>query len=74
MASSDNAPLDLNWVTLPDFAKSQNVTYRTALKWITTGQLEAVMVGGRWRVYEAGMRKFLQGIKTTASVQKEKRG
>jgi len=52
-------PLEENWVTLTDLCRSQKVGYRTGLAWIKSKKLRAVMVGGRWRIYESELRRFL---------------
>lgn len=63
-SSADNTPpledlINRNWVTLSQLCKSQSVTYFTGLRWIREKKLNAVKIGGSWRIYEDELRRFL---------------
>lgn len=37
------------------------VTHRTLLTYVNTGKLKAVKVGGKWKVSEANLNRFVNG-------------
>lgn len=37
------------------------VSRRTLIRYVTSGRLKAVKIGGRWRVSESNLRAFLNG-------------
>ena len=45
--------------TLKELEALLKVTNRTLLRYIESGRLEAFKVGGRWRVTEEALEKFL---------------
>lgn len=38
------------------------VTHRTLLSYIKQGRLKAVKIGGKWRISEENLMKFLNGV------------
>lgn len=48
-----------DYLTLTDFCRFMKVGYRTGLAWIKTGKIKVVMVGGRYRIYESEIKRFL---------------
>ncbi len=52
---------DLKTYTLEEIMEMLNVTRRTLYNYIKDGRLEAVKVGGIWRVTERNLKKFLSG-------------
>jgi excisionase family DNA binding protein len=50
-----------NYVSLDQAAKLIGVSYQTALKYVKSGKLKAVRVGGGWRIYEDSLKAFLTG-------------
>lgn len=47
--------------TLTELEPVLGVTHRTLQTYIKTGQLKGVKLGGKWRVTEETLRKFLNG-------------
>lgn len=57
------------WVSLRQVSNLLEVTYQTVLRYITDtperpAVLHAVRVGGKWRVYEEELRRFLDAGNT----------
>lgn len=48
------------YVTLRQLASLLGVTYQTVLRYVREDKLHAVRVGGRYRVYEDELRRFLE--------------
>ncbi len=51
----------LNLYTLTELETVLGVTHRTLQNYIKSGRLKGVKVGGKWRVTEENLRKFLNG-------------
>lgn len=47
--------------TLSDLVPMLGVTYRTLQNYIHDGKLKGVKIGGRWRVTEENLLKFING-------------
>lgn len=45
--------------TLTEIEPVLGVSHRTLLRYVTTGRLPAVKIGGRWKVAEADLQKFI---------------
>lgn len=48
-----------NWITFKQMARLIGVTYQTIIRYKRTGKFRPVRIGGRWRVYEEELRRFL---------------
>jgi hypothetical protein len=48
------------WVSLRQFCVIADITYPTALRWISLGMINYVQVGGMKRVYEEEIARFMQ--------------
>jgi excisionase family DNA binding protein len=48
------------YVTLKTFASIVDVTYPTALGMVKSKRVLAVQVGGRWRIFESEVNRFLR--------------
>ena len=49
--------------TLEELVSVLGVTHRTLLTYVNTGKLKAVKVGGKWKVSEANLNRFINGEK-----------
>ena len=47
--------------TLSELEPVLGVTHRTLLQYVTDGKLKAVKIGGRWKVSEDNLRRFING-------------
>lgn len=47
--------------TLEELVAVLGVTHRTLLTYVNTGKLKAVKVGGKWKVSEANLNRFING-------------
>ena len=47
--------------TLSELEVILQVTHRTLLTYIKNGKLKGVKIGGKWRITEENLRKFLNG-------------
>lgn len=47
--------------TLTELEPVLGVTHRTLLDYVKTGRLKAVKIGGKWKVSEDNLRRFLNG-------------
>ena len=46
---------------LQDVARTVGVSYRTLLQYVKDKRLRAVKIGGRWKVSEENLRRFING-------------
>ncbi len=51
---------DRKWLSLNRFGVLIGKSYPVVLKMVNKGQVKAIRVGGRWRIYEEEVRRFLQ--------------
>jgi excisionase family DNA binding protein len=54
---------DIKLFTLTELEEVLGVTHRTLLTYIKNGILKGVKVGGKWKVTEENLRKFISGEK-----------
>lgn len=56
------SPSGRNWISLRKFAILIEHSYPTVLRWVKADppKLQAVRIGGRWRVYEDEVKRFLE--------------
>lgn len=47
--------------TLTELEPVLGVTHRTLLQYVTDGKLKAVKIGGKWKVSEDNLRRFING-------------
>lgn len=47
--------------TLTEIEPFLGVTHRTLLTYIKTGRLKGVRIGGKWKVSEEQLKKFING-------------
>ena len=47
--------------TLTELEPVLGVTHRTLLQYVKDGKLKAVKIGGKWKVSEDNLRKFING-------------
>lgn len=59
--SSKSDLTNLRFYTLSEVQKILGVTYRTVLAYAEAQKLHAVKIGGRWRVRENELERFLSG-------------
>lgn len=52
---------DIRLYTLTELEPILGVTHRTLQTYIKTGALKGIKLGGKWRVTEENLRKFLNG-------------
>lgn len=52
---------DISLYTLTELETVLGVTHRTLQSYIKSGRLKGVKLGGKWRVTEENLRKFLNG-------------
>lgn len=52
---------DITLYTLTELEPVLGVTHRTLQSYIKDGRLRGVKVGGKWRVSEENLRKFING-------------
>lgn len=55
-----NTLIGRNWVSLRQLTRLLGVTYQTSLRYVKQNKVNAVRVGGQWRIYEDELRRFLQ--------------
>lgn len=61
---TQNNPLDLLSIklyTLTEVEQILGVSHRTLLRWVTDNKIEAIKVGGRWKVSEDTLKQILGG-------------
>ena len=46
---------------LTDVEEALDVSYRTLLNYIKEGKLQAVKIGGKWKVSEENLKAFING-------------
>lgn len=51
----------LNVYTLTELEPILGVTHRTLLTYVSNGKLKAVKIGGKWKVSEDNLKKFING-------------
>lgn len=49
--------------TLTELEEIIGVSHRTLLRYVKDGTLQAVKIGGKWRVSEEKLKSFLEGSK-----------
>ncbi len=54
-----------NWFTTEEIAKDLKVNINTVRRWIQSGELVALDVGGEYRVAREDYKEFIQSRKTT---------
>ena len=54
-----------DWLKLPEVARRLEVSEKTARRYVKSGTLPSVFVGGAYRVSEETLEEFLQGAKVT---------
>ncbi len=47
--------------TLTELEPVLGVTHRTLLQYVKDGKLQAVKIGGKWKVSEENLKKFING-------------
>ena len=52
---------NLNVYTLTELEPILGVTHRTILTYVKTGKLKAVKIGGKYKVSEENLKKFING-------------
>jgi excisionase family DNA binding protein len=57
-------PLDENWLTTDEIAKDLKVNVNTVRRWIQSGELVALDVGGEYRISREDYKEFVQRRKT----------
>lgn len=50
---------EIRLYTLTEIEPVLGVSHRTLLRYVAAGRLPAVKIGGRWKVAEADLRKFI---------------
>ncbi|MEO7018648.1 MAG: helix-turn-helix domain-containing protein [Ktedonobacteraceae bacterium] len=55
---------DENWLTTEEIAKDLKINVNTVRKWIQSGELVALDVGGEYRVSREDYMDFIQSRKT----------
>lgn len=62
MENSRTAKLEaLKVYNLTEIEPILGVSHRTLLTYVSTGKLKAVKIGGKWKVSEDNLRKFING-------------
>ena len=58
----DNQTIEnLKLYTLSELQPILNVSYRTLQNYIKDGRLKAAKIGGKWKVTESNLMKFING-------------
>jgi excisionase family DNA binding protein len=57
-------PQGEDWLTTDEVAKELKVNVKTVRNWIASGELEAMDVGGEYRISRADLNDFIQRRKT----------
>lgn len=57
-------PQDENWLTTEEIARDLKVNVNTVRRWIQSGELVALDVGGEYRVSRGDYNDFVQRRKT----------
>lgn len=52
---------DIRLYTLTEIEPILGVTHRTLLTYIKDGRLKGIKVGGKWKVSEENLKKFING-------------
>jgi excisionase family DNA binding protein len=53
-----------NTLTVADVAKRLQLSNSTVYKYVEKGRIESLKIGGRRRILEEGLKKFLQSCQT----------
>ena len=53
---------DFKLYTKKEVAEMLGVTERTVWNYIKVGRLQAVMIGGKWKVSDENLKKFVNGM------------
>lgn len=53
---------DFKLYTKKEVAEMLGVTERTVWNYIKAGRLQAVMIGGKWKVSDENLKKFVNGM------------
>jgi excisionase family DNA binding protein len=64
MSNKAEALENLRLYSLTELEPVLGVTHRTLQTYIKTGRLKAVKIGGKWRVTEENLMKFINGEPT----------
>ncbi len=57
-----NNPLEgIKLYTLTEIQKALGVSYKTMLRYVHSGKLKAVQIGGVWKVTEENFKRFING-------------
>ena len=57
-------PQEDNWLTTEEIAKDLKVNINTVRRWIQSGELVALDVGGEYRISREDYNNFIQSRKT----------
>ena len=57
-------PQGEDWLTTDEVAKELKVNVKTVRNWIASGELEAMDVGGEYRISRVDLNDFIQRRKT----------
>ena len=64
MDAKTNRTSNLEWLkvySLTEIEPILGVTHRTLLTYVKDGRLKGVKIGGKWKVSEENLRKFING-------------
>lgn len=61
MAADMKALEDIRLYTLTELEPILGVTHRTLQSYIASGKLKGVKIGGKWKITEDNLRRFLNG-------------
>jgi excisionase family DNA binding protein len=64
-------PQGEDWLTTDEVAKELKVNVKTVRNWIASGELEAMDVGGEYRISRADLNDFIQRRKTGKNRKKD---
>ena len=64
-------PQGEDWLTTDEVAKELKVNVKTVRNWIASGELEAMDVGGEYRISRADLNDFIRRRKTGKNHQKD---
>lgn len=61
MKNTDKNVSDIKLYTLEELTDMLNVTVYTLRNYVKSGKLKAAKIGGKWRVSEDNLKKFING-------------
>ena len=59
-------------ITLPEAAKILKVSWKTVNRWVKSGQLPAVKIGGRYRTTEEWIQSLIQSVASVESHERKR--